>query len=437
MSGVVVQLVPEGYQRTEVGVIPCDWGFSDIQAISSVPMQNGLFYEPARKGKGIGIINVGDLYKSAPIDLELLELFDATKEEMKVFKVAVGDLFFTRSSIVPSGIAHCNIHYPENKENKVVFDSHLIRVRVNSKENDPRYIYLACLSRLARNHLIGSAKTATMTTIDQGAIKKCPVLIPSRKEQTAIANALSDVDALITSLDKLITKKRAIKTAAMQQLLTGKKRLPPFDQAHTGYKKTELGEIPEDWEVVALNNICSIMTGNTPSTNKSEYYGEEYLFVSPADLHGQKYIKSAVKKLTQTGFNTCRKYPKASILFTCIGSTIGKCGIAWDKLTSNQQINAVLPSDKVDMDYLYYQLLYTAPVVKQQAGEQAVPIVNKTQFGEHLVLVPNDRNEQKAVSSLLSDMDSELEILGKRLTKTQNLKQGMMQELLTGRTRLV
>ena len=78
----------------------------------------------------------------------------------------------------------------------------------------------------------------------------------SLKEQTAIANALSDVDALITSLEKLITKKRAIKTAAMQQLLTGKKRLPPFDLTHTGYKHTELGEIPEDWEVGRAFSGC-------------------------------------------------------------------------------------------------------------------------------------------------------------------------------------
>jgi type I restriction enzyme S subunit len=106
-------------------------------------------------------------------------------------------------------------------------------------------------------------------------------------------------------------------------------------------------------------------------------------------------------------------------------------------MTSNQQINAVLPSDEIEENYLYYQLVYTAPQVKQKAGEQAVPLVNKTQFGEHSILVPESKAEQTAIANVLSDMDTELDVLQQRLSKTQKIKQGMMQELLTGKTRLV
>ena len=218
-----------GYKNTELGEIPEDWEVVTIESISSVPMQNGLFYEPERKGKGVSLINVGDLYKSAPIDIDSLELFEANNSEIKTFRISNGDLFFTRSSIVPSGIAYCNIYDSDDADRDVVFDSHLIRVRVNVMKADAKYVYLACISNLARKFLISSAKTATMTTIDQGAIKQCPILLPTKKEQTAIATVLSDMDIELDALQQRLNKTQQIKQGMMQELLTGKTRLPVED----------------------------------------------------------------------------------------------------------------------------------------------------------------------------------------------------------------
>jgi type I restriction enzyme S subunit len=215
---------PKGMKSSELGEIPEDWEVCTIADVSLVPMQNGLFYEPSRKGKGIPLINVSDMYTSAPISVKSLELFDASRAEEKAFRVIEGDLFFTRSSIVPSGIAYCNIF--DSKDVTPVFDSHLIRVRVDPDLVDFRFIYLNCLSKHARQHLISNAKTATMTTIDQKAIKSCPVILPSKQEQTAIANILSDMDAEIQALEQRLAKTRQIKQGMMQELLTGKTRLP-------------------------------------------------------------------------------------------------------------------------------------------------------------------------------------------------------------------
>ena len=215
---------PKGTKPSEQGEIPEDWNISTIADISLVPMQNGLFYEPARKGKGVPLINVSDMYTSAPISVESLELFNASKTELKAFKVNEGDLFFTRSSIVPSGIAFCNVLPKSDKE--VVFDSHLIRVRVNPKIADYNYVYLNCLAKHSRLHLIANSKTATMTTIDQKAINCCPVLLPHKEEQTAIATILSDMDNVIQTLEQRLKKTRQIKQGMMQELLTGRTRLP-------------------------------------------------------------------------------------------------------------------------------------------------------------------------------------------------------------------
>lgn len=213
-----------GYKQTEVGVIPEDWEVTNLATVSSEPMQNGVFYKPSHKGVGVKLINVGDLYKRIPIDTDSLELFDANENERERFKVEDGDLFFTRSSVVPSGIAHCNI-YKSNRLESVVFDSHVIRVRPDNRKVVPSFLFRFGASSVARKYLVSHAKTATMTTIDQGVLGKCPVLLPTKDEQEAIAEGLSDMDTEIIALETRLAKTRAIKQGMMHVLLTGRIRL--------------------------------------------------------------------------------------------------------------------------------------------------------------------------------------------------------------------
>ncbi len=201
------------------------------------------------------------------------------------------------------------------------------------------------------------------------------------------------------------------------------------------YKQTEVGVIPEDWQVKRLGEITTIATGNTPPTRDTDNYGDEFLFVSPLDLGETKYISRTEKKLSRKGFAISRCFPKNSILFVCIGSTIGKCGIAPIELTSNQQINAIFPSPTFSADYLYYSVCAAAPKVKALAGEQAVPIVNKTQFAETVVAFP-PLPEQRAIAGALGDVDTLLGALEKLIAKKRDLKQAAMQQLLTGQKRL-
>ncbi|MCK4259331.1 MAG: restriction endonuclease subunit S [Halanaerobiales bacterium] len=253
-------------------------------------------------------------------------------------------------------------------------------------------------------------------------VRILPILFPENlEEQQVIATALTDIDTLITSLEKLIDKKQRIKQGTMQQFLTKKKRLPGF----TG-----------EWEVKRLGEIANIETGSTPPTNDLNNYGNEYLFVSPADLGNSKYIKETEKRLSLKGFSLSRKFSKNSILFTCIGSTIGKSGIAPFELTSNQQINAILPNETYSTEYVYYMLKHLSLKIKSSASVQAVPIINKSTFEFIQITIPS-LAEQQAIAQILSDMDSEIESLEEKLAKYKAIKQGMMQELLTGRIRLI
>lgn len=156
----------------------------------------------------------------------------------------------------------------------------------------------------------------------------------------------------------------------------------------TRFKNSEVGLIPEDWEVKPIGSVADILNGSTPPTANPKNYGTTHLFVSPADLGDSKYIENTIKKLSTIGFSMSRIIPKGSILYTCTGSTIGKCGIAFCDLTSNQQINAVLPNGSYNNEYLYYAIQTRESDIRSNASVQAVPLINKTTFSKTLVAFP-------------------------------------------------
>lgn len=202
-----------------------------------------------------------------------------------------------------------------------------------------------------------------------------------------------------------------------------------------GFKKTKIGWIPKDWEIKQIKDFAKVITGNTPPTKEPLNYGFDYSFVSPADLSSQKYVLKTGKMLSTKGFELSRKMPIGSVLFTCIGSTIGKTGINKEVLTSNQQINAILPSKYHDSEFIYYELNRLVPKIKLLAGEQAVPMINKSEFESNYIIFP-PLPEQQKIASILSDWDKAVENTQTLIDKLQLRKKGLMQELLTGKTRL-
>ncbi|MBX7044224.1 MAG: restriction endonuclease subunit S [Ignavibacteria bacterium] len=208
-----------------------------------------------------------------------------------------------------------------------------------------------------------------------------------------------------------------------------------FNENRAGYKKTSLGWIPEDWEVAEIKKFGVVSTGNTPSTKDLSNFGNAFCFVTPVDLLGQKYITSSARMLSQYGFNSSRKVSKGSILFVCIGSTIGKVGIAGKDLACNQQINFVLINEDNDNEFLFYELQLLVPKIRELAGTQAVPIINKSVF-ENIVVKKPPYEVQKKISKILSAWDYTIEATEKLIAAKEKLKKGLMQQLLTGKKRL-
>ena len=249
------------------------------------------------------------------------------------------------------------------------------------------------------------------------------------KEQVTIVNALSDIDSLISSLQKLIEKKKAIKQGAMQELLTGKKRLPGF------YGKWKHGV----WKDV----LAGFYSGATPYRGRADYYKGNIRWVSSGELN-YNIIKDTIEHISEKAKNETSLvvHPAGTFLMAITGleaaGTRGSCAILGKDATTNQSCMAIYGTDKMVIPYLYHYYLLNGEELafqycqgtKQQSYTAAI-------VKELPIYYPCDIVEQQAIAQVLSDMDSEIEQLEKKLAKYQQIKQGMMQELLTGQIRLV
>ena len=440
MAGQMMQeaagkAIPAGYKQTEVGVIPEHWAVFSLGDIFS--FKNGLNKAKSFFGFGYPIVNYMDVYSSCSIDGRRISgRVSVGDSERKNYSAIKNDVFFTRTSetVDEIGLASVLVESVDN----TVFSGFLLRARQRSDFFVGNYMKYCLREKSIRNQIQGTASYTTRALTNGSLLSKILIPVPTKQEQTAIANVLSDSDALIGALEQLIAKKQAIKSATMQQLLTGRTRLPAFalrpDGTPKGYKPSELGEIPEDWEIQSISNLGSIITGSTPSTAVDCYWGGSIPWVTPTDIGNKKDISNSERKITKRGLQSIRSLPANSVLVTCIAS-IGKNAILRSAGACNQQINAVIPNEGVDVDYLYYTVEFSKERLKQCAGVTATPIISKALFSEFILSFPKS-DEQTAIAIILSDMDNELQALTQKLEKARALKQGMMQQLLTGKIHL-
>lgn len=183
------------------------------------------------------------------------------------------------------------------------------------------------------------------------------------------------------------------------------------------------------WEQRKVSEIGNVVTGSTPKTSISDNYGGEFLFVSPADIQGNRYVDETITTLTQKGFDQGRKIRAKASLFVSIGSTIGKVAQTRQETTTNQQINAVEPYDNFDDDFIFTSLENISGSIKAIASNQAVPIVNKTTFGETDIQVPSELTEQQKIGIYFKNLDNIITLHQRKLEKLQNIKKSMLEKI--------
>ena len=179
--------------------------------------------------------------------------------------------------------------------------------------------------------------------------------------------------------------------------------------------KLRFKEFNEELNTFKIKDTGNVITGMTPSTADKENYGTEYLWVSPGDMGYSKYIANTKTKLSLKGFNKTRQLPDNSILVTCIGSTIGKMGMSNSTLSTNQQINSIIPTKIFNPNYLYYCINYNFPKFLNKISFQAVPIISKSEFEKLEIKCTPNLSEQEKIGNILDLLDKKIELQSKKI----------------------
>ncbi|PXW91895.1 type I restriction enzyme S subunit [Sphaerotilus hippei] len=410
-------LVKAEYRRTEIGVIPTDWDVKRLRDIS--PNQSvGLVINPSTyfDTKGTVPMLVGSNVAENRIDWNgARRISTASNERLPASRIYAGDLVTVRvgdpgvTAVIPREYSGSNCASMMIVRSHPSFDSTWLCHLMNSSYGRSRI----------ESVQYGTAQK--QFNISDAVDFQYPV--PPLAEQRAIATALSNVDALIAGLERLIAKKRDIKQAAMQQLLTGQTRLPGFS---------------EEWSTETLGNLAEIQRGASPRPIDSPVWFDTnssvgWVRISDVTSSGM-YLNETTQRLSQQGIKHSRPVERGSLIMS-ICATVGRPVITAIDVCIHDGF-VVFDSPRADKHFLYHVLQWIEPAWAKHGQTGSQMNLNTGLIRNTPVPCPA-LEEQIAIASALSGMDTDLSALESRLAKTRAIKQGMMQELLTGRTRLV
>ena len=410
-------MVKAGYKQTEVGVIPVDWDAPELGTILS-SMQLGGNYKNSERETNWPLIKMGNLGRGN-INLDKVEYIDQSQHPSRRDRLENDDVLFnTRNTLELVGkVAIWKRELPE-----AYFNSNILRMKFDERQVSSNRFMNFILNtpqslKGLREIAIGTTSVAAIYSRD---LVKLRLALPSKAEQEAIAGALSDADGLIEALEQLIAKKRAIKQGAMQKLLTPK----------------------ADWLLKKLENIADVIDPH-PSHRAPPETSNGIPFVGIGDLNEDGDIVGSKTRLVASSIldeHATRYDLNDGLIGLGRVASIGKViKLDAQKRYAISPTLGVIRATKVDSEFLFYALMsrsITDQFARIMSGSTRSS-VGMVVLRKLDICLPPTISEQTAIASVLSDMDAEIAALETKLSKARQIKQGMMQELLTGRIRLV
>ncbi len=416
-GGLSMVEMKSGYKMTEVGVIPEDWEVKELSSISAIKsgkrLPKGSLVTSSKTpypyirviDMNMGYLNLSNIMYVPEYVQPMISKYIISKND--IYISVAGTLGLVGK--IPEELDGANLTENAN--------------RITEIQCNRDYLMYYMMSPLIQNVIEAERTIGAQPKLALQRIRDFYIVLPGdNREQTAIATALSDVDSLISALTKKIEKKKAIKQGLMQQLLTGKKRLPGF------------GDV---WDVVQLKRIISEFI--VPMRDKPTALTGPIPWCRIEDFDG-KYLK---KSLSNQGvdLNTVSKmnlkiFPVNTLLVSC-SANLGRCAIVKQKLVTNQTFIGLVPSDRIDVEFLYYKMSREDKNLNNMATGTTISYLSREQFENYEILIPSSKAEQTAIANILSDCDSEIAALEEKRDKYKEIKQGMMQQLLTGKIRLI
>lgn len=413
--------VPPGYKRTEVGVIPVEWDVSSLSEL--LEFRNGVNAEKRAYGDGVPFINVLEVIANTHIRSSVISgRIRLAGDVVDTFAVRRGDILFNRTSETQGEVGLASVYLGDET---VVFGGFVIRGRQRAAVIHIVFAGYALRSSVVRSQIISRGQGVVRANIGQEDLSRVLVPLPPIPEQQTIAAALSDADTLIASLDKLIAKKRDVKAAAMQQLLTGRERLPGFS-----------GE----WEVKKLGDVAYVDVDSLSASTDPDF---EFNYISLEDVDCGVLLSSVVHRFCLSPSRARRRLRFGDILVSTVRPNLKShllFQIDRGEWVCSTGFSVVRCSERFADCRFVFQQLFEGSVpaqIETLISGSNYPAINGADVRAFRIPMPPTIEEQRAIAAVLSDMDAEIVALEARRDKTRAIKQGMMQELLTGKTRLL
>ncbi len=404
-------MVKKGYKQTEVGVVPEDWKILKIKDIGYLTSGESPSHFEFSTGH-LPYFKVEQLNNSVKYQIDTPYHTSSSKP------IDMGSIIFPKRGAAISTNKFRILAQPS------LLDTNIMALTVTNEQVHNEYLFYWFI----RKGLWQIADTTSVPQINNKHILPLQFPLPPFAEQERIADALSDIDSFLTALEKQISKEKAIKQGTMQELLTGKRRLPGFSGEWSKCKLGSLGALLKGTGI-SRNDSNS---GNLPAVRYGELYTKHRNYVNSYFSHISKEVAS----------NAQRVY-RGDILFTASGETkedIGKCSAIIYETAAYAGGDILIFRPTAQLDPVFMGTLLNMADARKQRAEQgqgdAVVHIHADALSSISIMIPNIE-EQQAIAEILIGMDKEIELLERKLEKYRQVKQGMMQQLLTGKIRLV
>jgi type I restriction enzyme S subunit len=403
----IMEAVAEKYKRTEVGFIPSDWEVKTLGEVGDVKMCRRIFNNETSPNGTIPFYKIGTFGKEPDAYISK-EQYDEYRKRFSFPRK--GDILISAAGTIGRTIIY-------NGEDAYFQDSNIVWIENNFNNVSNEFLYH--IYQVANYNTEGG----TIQRLYNSILKATKFACPELTEQTLIATALSDADALISSLEKLIDKKRNIKQGAMQKLLQP--------------KEGDGLSLSKGWEVKKLGDVAEIVGGGTPSSFISSYWNGKINWFTPTEIGENKYTFESTRKISKEGFINCsgKMLPIGTILLTTRAG-IGDLSILMMEGCTNQGFQSLIAKEGYFNEYLYYLMQTLKNVLIQNASGSTFLEISPNKIKQIEISIPS-LEEQTRIATILSDMDAEITALETKLEKYKKVKLGMMQNLLTGKIRLV
>lgn len=403
-----------GYKKTELGVIPEDWKLLSIDQIFEFHSTSNYSKSQMLVDGEIGCFHYGLIHSLPNFNYDIRNgvRYYVTEKQAKYEFIKDGDIVMVDASEDLSGV-NKSIEVSGVQDKLVISGLHTYLLRDKGYYVDG-FRGLVLNSYKSKAQFYRLAVGMKVFGVSKKQLKTVILPIPSNKEQIAIAAALSDADAYITNLEKLIEKKKAIKQGVMQELLKPK----------------------DGWQRKKLGDIADVVSGGTPSSFVPEYWNGEINWFSPTEIGSEKYTFESVRKISKLGLanSSAKILPIGTILLTSRAG-IGDLSILKIEATTNQGFQSLVVKEGNYNEFVYYLMqILKSELIKNASGSTFLEI-SPSKVRAIEVVVPR-YDQQVEIAVILSEIDRELQILEHKLQKAKSIKLGMMQNLLTGKIRL-